>query len=249
MTSFATQYTQRTRARSVAGLSNTTTLTSETSDASSVKKPSKVKRLQVQDTPRVLHVRDHITALEAAQHTQIEELVPVLRTATAELRAALSKGLESVSGAIRDVNERRYKSIRREPLDALRTARENLATTLATYKSTTRVSIVKPLADAFEAASGHMLDEDGKRAVSFRPLFTCFVFESNLCWTVDAVLALMDVLLNLMQERTKNRLWAPTGLRKLGSALFGQEGTVPVRGLQAVPEPAKDDEYLGMYRG
>jgi hypothetical protein len=155
-----------------------------------------------------------------------------------------------MSAAVRDVNSRRYKSVKREPLDDLRSARETLREALATYKESGRIAIVQPLADAIDSVSGKLLDEHGRPTVSFRPLFICFVFESNLCWTTEATITLMDQLIKLMEERKRNRLWAPTGLRKIVNLLRREEGTAPVEGgVNPMPEPSKDDKYSRVYRG
>lgn len=218
-------------------------------DTISKKSKRKNLTLQVQDTHRLLHVRGHVTALEVAQHTHITEMIPIVYSATADLRKSLSKALENMSAAIRDVNGRRYRSVKSEPLDNLRSAREALRTALSTYKESGRIAIVQPLADAVDAVSGKLLDERGRPTVSFRPLFICFVLESNLCWTAEAVLSLMNMLIELMEERRRNRLWAPTGLRKIFNLLRREEGTTPIQGdMNPMPEPSQDDEYSRVYR-
>ncbi|KAG8773968.1 hypothetical protein FRC12_002211 [Ceratobasidium sp. 428] len=254
LTSFTSQYSHHlcTRADSLPSnaVSRITSRTDTTDDTSN-KKTSKNKHLtlRVHDTHRLLHVRGHVTALEIAQHTHITELIPIVYAATADLRKALSKALETTAAAVRDINSRRYKSVKSEPLENLYSAREALRSTLGEYRDSRRSAIVQPLADAVDAASGRMLDEHGRPTVSFRPLFVCFVLESNLCWTADAVLVLVGVMIRAMEERKRNRLWAPTGLRKIGNLLRQDEGTVPIQGdVNPIPEPGKDDEYSREYR-
>ncbi|KAG8684047.1 hypothetical protein FRC11_012702 [Ceratobasidium sp. 423] len=59
----------------------------------------------------------------------------------------------------------------------------------------------------------------------------------------------MNHLIKLMEERKRNRLWAPTGLRKLGNLLRREEGTAPIQGdVSPIPEPNDDDEYSRVYR-
>ncbi|ELU39305.1 hypothetical protein AG1IA_06671 [Rhizoctonia solani AG-1 IA] len=59
----------------------------------------------------------------------------------------------------------------------------------------------------------------------------------------------MNQLIKLMEERKRNRLWAPTGLRKIANLLRREEGTAPVQGdVNPMPEPGKDDQYSRMYR-
>lgn len=260
LTSFTSQYAHHlcTRADSLPS-SQVSRVTSRTNDSSppsttnltttKSKKSSKHATLRVHDTHRLLHVRGHVTALEIAQHTHITEMIPIVYNATAELRKALSKAVEETAATVRDVNGRRYKSIKHEPLDKLYAARDTLKTSLASYRESGRKAIVQPLADAVDAASGRMLDSHGRPTVSFRPLFVCFVLESNLCWTADSVLSLMDILIKMMEERKRNRLWAPTGLRKIVNLLRREEGTAPIRGdVNPIPEPGKDDEFSRIYR-
>ncbi|KAG9080501.1 hypothetical protein FRC06_006502 [Ceratobasidium sp. 370] len=224
--------------------------TADTSDGTNKRAPkNKHLTLRVHDTHRLLHVRGHVTALEIAQHTHITEIIPVVYAATADLRKALSKALETTAAAVRDINSRRYKSVKSEPLENLYSAQEALRTTLGEYRDSRRAAIIQPLADAVDAASGQVLDEHGRPTVSFRPLFVCFVLESNLCWTADAVLVVVGVMVRAMEERKRNRLWAPTGLRKIGNLLRRDEGTSPIQGdVNPVPEPGKDDEFSREYR-
>lgn len=176
-------------------------------------------------------------------------MIPIVYSATADLRKTLSNALGNMSTAIRNVNDRRYRAVQPEPLDNLRAARDALRKSLEAYKESGRIAIVQPLADAVDAASGKLLDEHGRPTVSFRPLFICFVLESNLCWTAEATLSLMNQLVELMEERKRNRLWAPTGLRKIGNLLRRGEGTAPIQGDSSmIPEPDKDDEYTRVYR-
>ncbi|CAE6431790.1 unnamed protein product [Rhizoctonia solani] len=259
LSSFTAQYSHHLSTRmdslppsnTVSRVATTSGNVSESPDGSHTPRKPKRKHLtlRVQDTHRLLHVRGHVTALEVSQHTHISDMIPIVYSATANLRKSLSKGLESMSEAIRDVNSRRYKSVKRESLDSLHSAREALREALATYKESGRVAIVQPLADAIDSVSGKLLDEHGRPTVSFRPLFVCFVFESNLCWTAEATIALMNQLIKLMEERKRNRLWAPTGLRKIVNLLRREEGTAPIEGdVNPMPEPSKDDEYSRMYR-
>ncbi|KAF8608867.1 hypothetical protein BDV93DRAFT_465925 [Ceratobasidium sp. AG-I] len=260
LTSFTAQYGHHlcTRADSLPS-SQVSRVTSRTNDSSTPsttnlpttksKKSSKHVTLRVHDTHRLLHVRGHVTALEIAQHTHITEMIPIVYSATADLRKALSKAVEETAATVRDLNRRRYKSVKQEPLDKLYAARDALKTSLASYRDSGRTAIVQPLADAVDAASGRMLDSHGRPTVSFRPLFICFVLESNLCWTADSVLRLMDTLIKMMEERKRNRLWAPTGLRKIGNLLRRDEGTAPIQGdVNPIPEPGKDDEFSKVYR-
>ncbi|CAE6413891.1 unnamed protein product [Rhizoctonia solani] len=258
LSSFAAQYrhhlcTQADRIPLANAVSRTTTSrdASESLDETQTLEDSKRKRvtLRVQDTHRLLLIRGHITALEVSQNMHISDMIPIVYAATANLRTSLSQGLESMSAAVRDVNTRRYKSVKQEPLDNLRSAREALQEALATYKNFGRIAIVQPLADAVDSVSGQLLDERGQPTVSFRSLFTCFVFESNLCWTAEATIPLMNQLIKLMEERKRNRLWAPTGLRRIANLLRREEGTAPIQGdVSPIPEPSDDDEYSRMYR-
>ncbi|CAE6480532.1 unnamed protein product, partial [Rhizoctonia solani] len=259
LSSFTAQYSHHlcTRADSMppsSTISRATTHSgerSESQDGTQTSKEAKRKKitLRVQDTHRLLHVRGHVTALEVSQHMHITDMIPIVYSATANLRKSLSKALESMSAAVRDVNGRRYKSVKQEPLDNLRSARETLREALATYKESGRIAIVQPLADAVDGVSGKLLDEHGRPTISFRPLFICFVLESNLCWTSEATITLMNQLIELMEERKRNRLWAPTGLRKIVNLLRREEGTAPIQGdVNTMPEPSNDDEYSRIYR-
>ncbi|CAE6440783.1 unnamed protein product [Rhizoctonia solani] len=246
MSAFATQYCEymNTLADRLPSVSTDSTVAVQ--DKDDREKPSKDQRLdfRVQATQRILQIRRKIAVLEQAQDTRVETIVPLIRDSTSQLRTALSKALGSTSKAIQDVNSRRYKPIQPESLEHLQASRDSLNSALSTYKESGRLDIFEPLTKALDTASGRVFDQHGDPLISLRPLFMSSVFESNLCWTANGVLTLMDLVVKLMEARPRNRLWAPTQLRKLASVLFRGQGPSVIRDVYSVPKPSKEDEYL-----
>ncbi|EUC58450.1 fusaric acid resistance-like protein [Rhizoctonia solani AG-3 Rhs1AP] len=249
MSAFATQYCEYMSSLAERMPSVSTNSSDAVHDEDDIRKFSKNQRLnlQVQDTQRVLQVRGRLVVLEQTYETQVEKIDPLIRDSTSQLRTALSKTLESVSKAIQDVNSRRYKSIEQEPLAHLRAARDFLSSTLAMYEEFGRLDVFDPLTNVLDTASGQVFDQHGNPLIPLRPLFMSSVFESNLCWTVDCVVELMDRLVKLMEERAHNRLWAPTQLRKLADVLFHSEESTLIRDAHPKLKPGRDDEYLRVY--
>ncbi|KAF8530979.1 hypothetical protein JB92DRAFT_3105728 [Gautieria morchelliformis] len=148
---------------------------------------------------------------EAGQTVRREELLTLLHAATADLRSACVSGLRIAETLITRVNTTRWwKPVDPEPdidrrLDELRHAAEH-------FKQARRLEVLDP----FKGLTVPVQDET---MPPMRVLFDAFVFEANLVWAADAIIALLEILSETADRRPKARLWAPKSLRTLWKVL------------------------------
>jgi hypothetical protein len=187
-------------------------------------------------------------AKERQHSLRLVDLLPRLREATFELRSAASHALTAVSGTINFVNATRWSW--RSTADALTeqersldSAAERLRNALAEFKAKERLRLLEP----FEP---HI----GSPTAPLRSLYLCYVFSASTIVVSEAILAVVETVQEITSKRTKNRLWAPKGLRQLAHALFVEkstEGDLHAYGEspeveEIVPEPEED--YDQKYR-
>jgi len=156
---------------------------------------------------------------ELENSLRLVDLVPVLREATSELRSAASDALTAVSGTVNFVNTTRWRwgstaDAIIEQENRLDTAAERLRETLAEFKDTGRLRILKP----FEP---HL----GTEGAPLRGLYVCYVFSTSIVVVAEAILTVAETLQRISSKRSKNRLWAPKGLHQLAHAFFVEKST------------------------
>jgi hypothetical protein len=156
---------------------------------------------------------------EVENSLRLVDLVPLLREATFELRSAASDALTAVSGTVNFVNTTRWRW--RSTADALveqehklDAAAERLRETLAEFKATGRLRLLKP----FEP---HL----GTEHAPLRGFYVCSVFSTSIVVVSEAILTVAETLQKISSKRKKNRLWAPKGLRQLAHAFFVEKST------------------------
>ena len=156
---------------------------------------------------------------ELENSLRLADLVPLLREATFELRSAASDALTAVSRTVDFVNNTRWRwgntaDALVEQDHGLDTAAERLRETLAEFKATGRLRLLKP----FEP---HL----GNEGAPLRGLYVCYVFSTSIVVVSEAILTVVETLQKICSKRGKNRLWAPKGLRQLAHAFFVEKST------------------------
>ena len=160
---------------------------------------------------RHFRVHSHHHQEEFKQHVRPQDVLPLLRTATADLRTACVNALRIAEAFITRVNTTRWtKSAEPEPdidghLDELRRAIDD-------FKQNRRLEVLVP----FKHFASPDKDES---SLPRRALFYAFVFQANLVWCADAIVQLLEVLAETANKRPKARLWAPKSLRSLWKIL------------------------------
>jgi hypothetical protein len=185
---------------------------------------------------------------ELENSLRLIDLVPLLREATFELRSSASDALTAVSQTVNFVNTTRWRwgstaDALVEQEHRLDTAGERLRESLAEFKATGRLRLLKP----FEP---HL----GTEGAPLRGLYVCYVFSTSIVVVSEAILTVVETLQTISSKRRKNRLWAPKGLRQFAHAFFVEkstEGDLRVYGeTQEVKEivPEGDERKYSQFR-
>ncbi|KAI0292715.1 hypothetical protein BC826DRAFT_1092011 [Russula brevipes] len=166
------------------------------------------------DTFLVQHMYRHNEASERQHSLRLVDILPLLREATSELRFSTSNALTAVSDTISLVNTTRWSwhstaDALAEQGQRLDSAAERLRGALAEFKETGRLRLLEP----FEP---HL----GKAAAPLRGLYVCYVFSASMVVVSEAILTVVETVLEITSKRRNNRLWAPKGLRQLAHAFF-----------------------------
>jgi hypothetical protein len=177
------------------------------------------QRAGMTDTFLVRQMYQRNEASERQHSLRLVDLLPRLRETTYELRSAASNALAAVSGTISFVNATRWSW--RSTVDALTqeersldSAAERLKSALAEFKATERLRLLEP----FEP---HI----GSPAAPLHGLYRCYVFSASIVVVSEAILAVVETVQEITGKRSKNRLWAPRGLRQLAHAFFVEKST------------------------
>lgn len=172
---------------------------------------------------RQLRSRHHAHSLDIPP----ADLVPILRDATHQLRAACASALAACISIIDVVNTKRYARGSNAELDSraaeLDTTIEQLGSALTGFKDSDRLALLEPFRDILEAERARV-PGDGKGEPPLRSLCIMYVFAANMVTAGEAIKALGEYVSTMTHKRRRNRLWAPKGLRMIGKVLT-QRGT------------------------
>lgn len=161
---------------------------------------------------------------EAAHSVRMKDILPVVDAATADLRNACSQGLAAAKTLLDGVNTRRWarsgvKESEQYLLD-LDQALEHLRATLVEFQQSKRLMLIRPFESVMECAR-----KKQKGPLPFRTLFVSFVFAANIISLAQSIEQFMVYVQTKAAKRTKNRLWAPGGLRAIAKALTAKGDT------------------------
>ncbi|KAG8890358.1 hypothetical protein FRB98_008932 [Tulasnella sp. 332] len=197
---------------------------------------SRANSLNEGDTFRLIHTRRLAAGHEFHQKLRIEDLMPILRSTTQDLRIACVDAAKAASEALTVINTQRYKRklpcmsqrLRKvEEEEALDVARafKNLCGAIDSYKRTHRFKLLQPFSSLIDSDNvSPLVDEHGNPPFSLRTLFLCFVFQSNLLWAADALKSLLALILEAETKRSECQLWWPTSLTRVFEFYFRDSG-------------------------
>ena len=183
------------------------------------------------DTHLLHHVFNTDLTRESSLKLTLTEVLPHVRDATADLRAATIEGVAAIQALINAINSDRLFS-RSGPIapleERLDAARDKLGAALESFKSRGP--------DAIAGAYGNKPRAD----VPLRSLYLGYVFGSTTAIIGDVVLSLVQTVAETSARRRKVRLWAPSSLRHVVKAVLkGRRKNEE----QAFGEEEKTDEY------
>ncbi|KAJ6565829.1 hypothetical protein DFH09DRAFT_1472533 [Mycena vulgaris] len=185
---------------------------------------------------RQIHTRN--AAREAKHGVRPDDVLPLLDTVTAELRAASGVALASVRDTVQLVNTTRWRRDRAREAGCtagLDAGAARLRAAIDAFASSGQSALLAPFLLFLQTAGGEVEAVDPP----LRALFIAYVFAADMVGITKAVLALVDLVRALAAKRERGRLWAPTGLRsswKIVAArgdktdgAFGDDTAAPVQ--------------------
>ncbi|KAF8504549.1 hypothetical protein F5888DRAFT_759358 [Russula emetica] len=163
------------------------------------------------DTHLLHHVFSPDVTRESALNLRLSEILPNVRDATAELRAATIGGVVAAKDLITAVNSDRLfsRSVPIRPLEEnLDSASDKLRTALNNFK---------------ERGADSVLGAYGQKPRADKPLrglYLGYVFCSTAMVIGEVVLSLVQTVSEISARRQRVRLWGPSSLRNIAKALF-----------------------------
>ncbi|KAJ7159565.1 hypothetical protein C8R46DRAFT_956786 [Mycena filopes] len=190
------------------------------------------------DSSRFARRRRNVIAREARHGHTLDQLVPILASASAPLRTAAADALVSVQNWFREANSGRWGTVVRgrnegqvkERRAALEGAREALRRALGEFRAVEggRGRLVGPYERFFDKGTGRLLvgagaGKKGEDMFAVRSLFVCFVFCDALDAFAARLLRLIGIVAELDLQREQPRFWFPLGLGSIGHKLLSKE--------------------------
>jgi hypothetical protein len=173
-------------------------------------------------------------SIETLHSLYIDDLLPVIKDATADLREACCDGVSVVQAGIDHVNKYRWRT------DANERARchekfdatiARLSAVVTSFKETKHKMLIEPFMPLLRNAH----TREARNAVPLRSLYLSYVFAANIIVVGDVLLAFVEQVRATLEKRKNNRLWAPKGIRAINkffterdhedAALFGEDQT------------------------
>ncbi|KIY67696.1 hypothetical protein CYLTODRAFT_483276 [Cylindrobasidium torrendii FP15055 ss-10] len=190
------------------------------------------------DTYLIRQIQQLNKEVETEHRVRLQDILPVLDTATKALRTSCLAALDTTKRSIDHINENRYR--RKRDLDnvfrdAHDAATADLRTAVRGFKEDKRLQLLAPFAALLD-------NQKLASAMPLRSLYISYVFSAGMLSVSEAALDLMVLVGDTMERRKNNRLWAPKGLRKIWKILRarGDENN-GVLGEDVSPHPTGED--------
>jgi hypothetical protein len=161
-------------------------------------------------------------SLETLHSLHIEDILPVIKETTADLREACHNGVATVQASIDAVNKHRWRT----DAEAMAKCHQNfdssmthLSATLMAFKETKSKMLIEPYMPLLRNTQ----TSEARCALPLRSLYLSYVFATNLIVVGDVLLSLMEQVNATLEKRKNNRLWVPKGLRAI-KKLYTERG-------------------------
>ncbi|CDO75856.1 hypothetical protein BN946_scf184833.g7 [Trametes cinnabarina] len=201
----------------------------------------------VDDTLLLRQFRERNDAAEEEFHVRLVDVLPNVREATADLRAAGIGALASLKELVVAVNTNRYKrgtALQDGCLAELDKSLATLRLALDDFKTNRRLIIVQPYQAVLEQADSGTL-----KKFPLRALYISYVFCANLIVVSNGIITLAQYISETARKHNRARLWAPKGLRAIGKLLrSGRGGGEDAVGEDPQPEQSVESEEKREYK-
>ncbi|KZP26783.1 hypothetical protein FIBSPDRAFT_731732 [Athelia psychrophila] len=194
------------------------------------------------DTYLLQQIYERADAAETEHHLHMEDILPVIKDATADLRNACRDSAGCMETVLNAVNTCRWRG---EPEKAAKCRAEfdesltRLHAALTAFTETNRKLLIQPFMPLLKGA--HTPEE--RRVLPLRSLYLSYVFATNIIVTAEAMLEVMEKVGHTMGKRQQNRLWAPKGLRAIAK-IFTDKADDDAAGFGENPGMEKTDAQL-----
>ncbi|KIM71841.1 hypothetical protein PILCRDRAFT_93686 [Piloderma croceum F 1598] len=171
-------------------------------------------------------------SLESLHSLHIEDILPVIKNSTADLREACIEGLGAAQASIDIVNTCRWRTDAEAVVNCHQrfdAALARLSAAMTAFKDTNRKLLIEPFMPVLMEAD----TREARRALPLRSLYLSYVFATNLIVVGDVLVTFMEQVRTTLEKRKHPRLWAPKGLRAIkkflterdheDAAVFGED--------------------------
>lgn len=182
-------------------------------------------------------------SLEEANMVRFQDVMPVIRESTKDLRDACSDGLQAIKDVFDSINLKRWTrggaADSEQRVQDLTKSIERLKTALEAFKTSNRLQLLEP----FQSIISSCKTKEARSSLPLRSLYVSFVFASNLIVAADGIIDLMETVQHTASKRTHNRIWAPGSIRAVLKALTTRgDHSDQVIGEDEQPEVVAEDE-------
>lgn len=197
--------------------------------------------VSLHETHTILHYRQHMYKTEAEQHVELDNLLGILIEATEKPLRAIDACLEATIQWLGETVERKSSYHHETWLNKLQDCQDELQQSMETFLETDRLRLIEPYRNIFKHEKSHLTPESQQLfRTTARPLFICLVFCANLVNLGEELLTSHDAIVDLAKKRPKNKIWLPTGLRKIGKLIRSKK---PVVG-----KPEEDNVLINLHK-
>ncbi|KAE8381563.1 hypothetical protein BDV26DRAFT_278752 [Aspergillus bertholletiae] len=205
------------------------------------KRPHEVGRYQLKESADLLQALNSPEHGASRAHTR-----EALRRSTTELLELCSETSELIVQCLHEVNSGRWfrRAASQNRLHELVTRADSMLQTLQSTRSSCAMETTEALLDSH----AELFDENGRLKSpkdlgphALRGMVLGMVVEERILSTAETLERLLAQVHRLMQARTKERIWVPSGLRYAFSWLANPHQKAPAEDLAANPATNPDD--------
>lgn len=163
-------------------------------------------------TSRVTRQTEYMEKSEKMGSRSLDDLIPLLKLSTAELRFAAQDALQTAIDWLDMINNTRWKKTPADalPVEAREAKLQRLRDALRDFRSDGTKQILEPFRDMFDMTTGQLKDEYKAHLTgSSRGLFRCFTFTSTLVGFCTALISLLELLVDIDVGTPKNKFQFP----------------------------------------
>lgn len=190
--------------------------------------------IQLHETHQLLRYRKMILSAERKNHVELKTVLAILEEAARPPLEAADNSLSTMAAWFEESANRKRTYRHDEWVSKLKASIDSLEASCKVFVEQERFQLIRPYMHLFKKHEGGSFQSEkeleqyipAENRAAFRrgarPLYTSLVFAANLCVFTEGLIQLNRSVYELASKRPKNRLWFPTGLRKIGNILVSK---------------------------